>query len=79
MSRILESCKLFVEESFGPVIAVTPANDGIQAMIDLVNLSEYTLTNSVYGTNVEDFMTDEIWICSYKRTYRFCISIMKVD
>jgi len=51
------SCKLFIEESFGPVITVTRVNDGIQAMIDLVNSSEYTLTNSVYGTNIEDCMT----------------------
>ena len=51
------SCKLFIEESFGPVLSVSRVNDGIQAMIDLVNSSEYTLTNSVYGANIEDCMT----------------------
>ena len=51
------SCKLFIEESFGPVLTVSRVNDGIQGMIDLVNSSEYTLTNSVYGTNIEDCMT----------------------
>jgi len=51
-----ESCKLFIEESFGPVITVTRVNDGVQAMVDLVNSSEYTLTNSVYGTDIEDCM-----------------------
>jgi vanillin dehydrogenase len=50
-------CKLFIEESFGPVITVTRVNEGIQAMIDLVNSSEYSLTNSVYGTDIEDCMT----------------------
>ena len=47
-------CDLFIHESFGPVITVSRVNDGIQAMIDLVNSSEYTLTNSVYGSNIED-------------------------
>jgi len=50
-------CDLFIHESFGPVITVSRINDGIQAMIDLVNSSEYTLTNSVYGSNIEDCMT----------------------
>jgi acyl-CoA reductase-like NAD-dependent aldehyde dehydrogenase len=51
------TCRLFVEESFGPVLTVTRENNGIQAMIDLVNSSEYSLTNAVYGTNIEDCMT----------------------
>lgn len=50
-------CDLFIHESFGPVITVSRVNDGIQAMIDLVNSSEYTLTNSVFGSNIEDCMT----------------------
>jgi Aldehyde dehydrogenase family len=49
-------CDLFIHESFGPVITVSRVNEGIQAMIDLVNSSEYTLTNSVYGSNIEDCM-----------------------
>jgi len=57
IDRCPENCKLFIEESFGPVITVTRVNEGIQAMIDLVNSSEYTLTNSVFGTNIEDCMT----------------------
>jgi acyl-CoA reductase-like NAD-dependent aldehyde dehydrogenase len=50
-------CDLFVHESFGPIITVTRVNGGIQAVIDLVNSSEYSLTNSVFGTNIEDCMT----------------------
>jgi acyl-CoA reductase-like NAD-dependent aldehyde dehydrogenase len=49
-------CDLFIHESFGPILTVTRVNEGIQGMIDVVNSSEYTLTNSVYGTNIEDCM-----------------------
>jgi acyl-CoA reductase-like NAD-dependent aldehyde dehydrogenase len=56
IDRLPTTCKLWEEESFGPVITVTRVNEGVQAMIDLVNSSEYTLTNSVYGTNIEDCM-----------------------
>jgi acyl-CoA reductase-like NAD-dependent aldehyde dehydrogenase len=58
--HLIDQCppnsKLYLEESFGPVIIICRVNEGIQAMIDLVNTSEYTLTNSVYGTNIEDCM-----------------------
>ena len=57
IDRCPTDCDLFIHESFGPVLTVSRVNDGIQAMIDLVNSSEYTLTNSVYGTNIEDCMT----------------------
>ena len=56
IDRCPQNCRLYVEESFGPVITISRVNEGIQAMIDLVNSSEYTLTNSVYGTNIEDCM-----------------------
>jgi acyl-CoA reductase-like NAD-dependent aldehyde dehydrogenase len=56
IDKLPTTCKLWEEESFGPVITVMRVNEGVQAMIDLVNSSEYTLTNSVYGTNIEDCM-----------------------
>jgi vanillin dehydrogenase len=57
IDRCPTSSKAFIDESFGPIITVSRVNDGIQAMIDLVNSSEYTLTNAVFGTNIEDCMT----------------------
>ena len=45
--------KLFVHKSFGPVLTVTRVNGGNQELIDVVNSS---LTNSVYGKDVEDYM-----------------------
>jgi acyl-CoA reductase-like NAD-dependent aldehyde dehydrogenase len=56
IDRCPQNCRVYVEESFGPVVTVSRVNEGIQVMIDLVNSSEYTLTNSVYGTNIEDCM-----------------------
>lgn len=57
IDRVKATSKAFIEESFGPLLTVSRVNDGVQAMIDLVNSSDYTLTNAVFGTNIEDCMT----------------------
>jgi acyl-CoA reductase-like NAD-dependent aldehyde dehydrogenase len=57
IDRYPTSNEAFIDQSFGAIITVSRVDDGIQAMIDLVNSSEYTLTNSVFGMNIEDCMT----------------------
>jgi len=46
------TARIFQEEIFGPVLAVTPARDFDHAL-ELANDSEYGLTGSVYTTNRE--------------------------
>ena len=46
---------LYIQESFGPVIAMVRGGSN-KELVDLVNSSEYTLSNAVYGTSIEGLM-----------------------
>jgi 1-pyrroline-5-carboxylate dehydrogenase len=52
IADIAASARLFQEEVFGPVLAVTKSKDFDHA-IDLANATEYGLTGAVYTTNKE--------------------------
>ncbi len=47
------SARIFREEIFGPVLAVTPARD-FESALELANDSEYGLTGAVYTRNPEN-------------------------
>jgi vanillin dehydrogenase len=51
VDRVTPEMRLFSEESFGPVVAITRAPDA-QALVKLANSSEYGLSSSVFTRDV---------------------------